>query len=66
MIQIDDYRRFVAIGREAARRLGGPEGLVSRRGDIVHHLVLTGPLHDVAHLRVVPAGAAATLRSSVG
>jgi ubiquinone/menaquinone biosynthesis C-methylase UbiE len=39
------------------RRLEQLAGVVSRRADVVHRRVLTGPLHDVAYLRIVPRGA---------
>jgi ubiquinone/menaquinone biosynthesis C-methylase UbiE len=40
------------------RRLPELERVVSRRADVIRRRVLTGPLHDVAYLRIVPKGAA--------
>jgi ubiquinone/menaquinone biosynthesis C-methylase UbiE len=39
------------------RQLDELAGVVSRRADVVHRRVLTGPLHDVAYLRIVSRGA---------
>ena len=39
------------------RQLDELTGVVSRRADVIHRRVLTGPLHDVAYLRIVPRGA---------
>lgn len=36
------------------RRLADLESVVSRRADVVRRRVLTGPLHDVVYLRIVP------------
>jgi ubiquinone/menaquinone biosynthesis C-methylase UbiE len=37
------------------RRLDELVGVVSRRANVAHRRVLSGPLHDVAYLKVVPA-----------
>jgi ubiquinone/menaquinone biosynthesis C-methylase UbiE len=36
------------------RQLDELTGVVSRRADVIHRRVQTGPLHDVAYLRIVP------------
>jgi ubiquinone/menaquinone biosynthesis C-methylase UbiE len=46
------------------RQLDELVGVVSRRAEVVHRRVLTGPLHDVAYLRIMPRGVAA--RASAG
>jgi ubiquinone/menaquinone biosynthesis C-methylase UbiE len=38
------------------RQLDELVAVVSRRANIAHRRVLTGPLHDVAYLRIVPRG----------
>jgi ubiquinone/menaquinone biosynthesis C-methylase UbiE len=38
------------------RRIEELAAVVSRRAEVVHRRVLTGPLHDVAYLRIVPKG----------
>lgn len=48
-----------------ARELDELVGVVSRRANVVHKRVLTGPLHDVAYLRIMPRSAAAA-RASAG
>jgi ubiquinone/menaquinone biosynthesis C-methylase UbiE len=40
------------------RQLDELVAVVSRRADVVHRRVLTGPLHDVAYLKVMPRGTA--------
>jgi len=40
--------------------------VVSRSADIVHRRVLTGPLHDVVYLRIVPRGTMAQPTASAG
>jgi ubiquinone/menaquinone biosynthesis C-methylase UbiE len=48
------------------RQLDELAGVVSRRGDVVHRRVLSGPLHDVAYLRIVPKGSIAQTPDGAG
>ena len=48
------------------RQLDELVGVVSRRADVVHRRVLTGPLHDVAYLRIVPHGTIAQTSPGAG
>lgn len=43
------------------RQLDELAGVVSRRADVVRRRVLSGPLHDVAYLRIVPRGSPASI-----
>ncbi|MFL6836786.1 MAG: class I SAM-dependent methyltransferase [Bradyrhizobium sp.] len=46
------------------RQLDELVGVVSRRADVAHRHILTGPLHDVAYLRIVPRGTIAPTAGS--